>query len=68
MVPRKKGVTSMLMEVFTEVINCMLSRLLRFSLDHAALVLLAAAFLLAFVILRLPEAVSYTHLTLPTKA
>ena len=56
MVPRKKGVTSMLMEVFTEVINCMLSRLLRFSLDHAALVLLAAAFLLAFVILRLPEA------------
>ena len=40
----------MLMEVFTEVINCMLSRLLRFSLDHAALVLLSAAFLLAFVV------------------
>ena len=56
MVPRKKGVTSMLMEVFTEVINCMLSRLLRFSLDHAALVLLSAVFLLAFVVLRLPEA------------
>ena len=45
----------MLMEVITENINLMLSRLIRFSLDHAALVLLSAGILLAFVVVRLPD-------------
>ena len=45
----------MLMEPTTENIDLMLSRLIRFSLDHAALVLLSAGILLAFVAIRLPD-------------